>query len=159
DRVVTPRIGKPVEINALWYNALRAMAGFATLASRSAQPWTDLADRVERSFARFWCERTGGCHDVLDGPDGDEPSIRPNPIIAVALPASPLPSDRQRRVVETVARHLLTPVGLRSLAPEDPAYCGRYGGGVTDRDCAYHQGSVWAWLLGPFALAWRRVFG
>jgi predicted glycogen debranching enzyme len=159
DRVVTPRIGKPVEINALWYNALRTMAGFAILTGRPAQPWRDLADRVERSFARFWCERTGGCHDVLDGPDGDDASIRPNQLFAVALPASPLPSDRQRRVVETVARHLLTPVGLRSLAPEDPAYCGRYGGGVTERDCAYHQGAVWAWLLGPFALAWRRVFG
>jgi glycogen debranching enzyme len=159
DWVVTPRIGKPVEINALWYNALRAMQAFAVTAGRPAGEWTSLSTRVAHSFARFWCERTGGCYDVIDGPDGDDATIRPNQIFAVGLPASPLPSDRQRRVVETCARHLLTPMGLRSLAPGEPAYCGRYGGDVRARDCAYHQGAVWAWLLGPFALAWRRVFG
>jgi predicted glycogen debranching enzyme len=159
DRVVTPRIGKPVEINALWYNALRAMAGFAAVVGEPTAPWTALGDRVARSFERFWCERTGGCYDVLDGPDGDDATIRPNQIFAVSLAASPLAADRQRGVVEACARHLLTPVGLRSLAPGEPAYCGRYEGGVYARDCAYHQGASWAWLLGPFALAWRRVFG
>ena len=159
DRVITPRIGKPVEINALWYNALRAMAAFAATAGRPGGPWTALGDRVARSFARFWCERTGGCYDVLDGPDGDDDAIRPNQIFAVSLPASPLPADRQRRVVEACARHLLTPMGLRSLAPGEPAYCSRYAGDAPARDCAYHQGTVWAWLLGPFAVAWQRVFG
>jgi len=156
DWVVTPRIGKPVEINALWYNALRALAGFARRLGRD-DPWTALAARVERSFARFWCEATGGCYDVIDGPDGDDAAIRPNQLFAVALPASPLPPERQRRVVDACARHLLTPVGLRSLAPGDPAYRGRYGCTVHERDGAYHQGTVWSWLLGPFALAWRRV--
>jgi predicted glycogen debranching enzyme len=159
DWVVTPRIGKPVEINALWYNALRVMAAFAATAGRPGAPWTVLADRVARSFERFWCERTSGCYDVLDGPDGDDAAIRPNQIFAVALPASPLPADRQRRVVEACARHLLTPVGLRSLAPGEPGYRGHYAGGVHERDGAYHQGTAWPWLLGPFALAWSRVFG
>ncbi len=159
DWVVTPRIGKPVEINALWYNVLCTMAEFARVAGRPAPAWTALAERVARSFARFWCERTGCCYDVIDGPDGDDARLRPNQIFAVSLPASPLAADRQRRVVEACARHLLTPMGLRSLAPGDPAYCGRYQGDVLARDGAYHQGAVWAWLLGPFALAWRRVFG
>ncbi|HSE91965.1 MAG TPA: amylo-alpha-1,6-glucosidase [Methylomirabilota bacterium] len=158
DWVVTPRAGKPVEINALWYNALRVMAAFARRLGRRDDPWTAVADRVERSFARFWCERTGCCYDVIDGPGGDDDALRPNQVFAVSLPASPLPPERQRRVVEVCARHLLTPMGLRSLAPGHPAYRGRYEGGVRERDGAYHQGLVWSWLLGPFALAWRRVF-
>lgn len=159
DRVVTPRIGKPVEVNALWYNALQAMAGFAARLGRPADPWHVQAARVARAFDRFWNEVTGCCHDVIDGPDGHDPSIRPNQILAVSLPASPLPADRQRRVVEACARHLLASFGLRSLGPTHPDYRGRYEGGPAQRDGLYHQGPVWGWLLGPFALAHHRVHG
>jgi predicted glycogen debranching enzyme len=159
DRVVTPRTGKAVELNALWYNALRAMASFARRLGRSAQRWDDRAARVATGFGRFWSERAGYCHDVIDGPDGDDLSLRPNQIFAVSLPASPLPADRQRGVVDACARHLLTSHGLRSLAPDDARYRGRYGGDPAARDGAYHQGTVWAWLLGPFALAHFRVHG
>jgi predicted glycogen debranching enzyme len=159
DWVVTPRIGKPVEINALWYNALRAMAGFARRVRRPAAAWDAAADRVRESFARFWCEAAGYCYDVIDGPAGDDRSLRPNQIFAVSLPESPLPPERQRAVVDACARQLLTSHGLRSLAPGDPAYRGRYGGPQRERDGAYHQGTVWGWLLGPFALAYARAYG
>jgi predicted glycogen debranching enzyme len=157
DRVVTPRIGKPVEINALWYNALSAMAGFARRLGRSPAAWEAMAAQAAASFARFWNAETGHCHDVIDGPAGHEAALRPNQILAVSLPASPLSPDRQRRVVDACARHLLTSYGLRSLAPGEPGYQSRYVGGPRERDGAYHQGTAWAWLLGPFALAHHRV--
>jgi predicted glycogen debranching enzyme len=157
DHVVTPRIGKPVEINALWYNALCAMRGFAERLGQPAAGWHAMAERVRAGFARFWNDADGCCFDVLDGPAGADRSIRPNQILAVSLPASPLSSDQQRRVVDVCARRLSTSYGLRSLAPEDPAYRGRCAGGPGARDAAYHQGTVWAWLLGPFALAHFRV--
>ena len=159
DWVVTPRIGKPVEINALWYNALRAMAGFARRLKRDATRWDAAADRVRDGFGRFWNERAGYCYDVLEGPHGDDLSLRPNQIFAVALSESPLSVERQRGVVEVCARHLLTSHGLRSLSPADSAYRGAYGGGQVERDGAYHQGTVWGWLLGPFAIAHARVYG
>jgi len=159
DWVVTPRIGKPVEINALWYNALCAMAGFARALERASEPWDAAAERVRRSFARFWCEPAGHCFDVLDGPDGDDAALRPNQIFAVSLPESPLGPEQQRRVVDACARHLLTSYGLRSLAPGHPDYCGSCSGVQLARDGAYHQGTVWGWLLGPFALAHARVHG
>ncbi|HVG77208.1 MAG TPA: amylo-alpha-1,6-glucosidase [Patescibacteria group bacterium] len=159
DSVVTPRIGKPVEINALWYNALAAMAGFARALERPHDPWEAAAERVRRSFARFWCEAAGYCYDVVDGPDGDDAALRPNQIFAVSLPESPLPPEQQRRVVDACARHLLTSYGLRSLAPGHPAYCASCHGAPLARDGAYHQGTVWGWLLGPFALAHARVYG
>jgi predicted glycogen debranching enzyme len=159
DWVVTPRMGKPVEINALWYNALRAMAGFARRLRRPAGAWDAAADRVREGFARFWYEPGGYCSDVLEGPDGDDHALRPNQILAVSLPESPLPPARQRRVVDVCARHLLTSFGLRSLAPTDAAYRGRCTGGPHERDGAYHQGTVWGWLLGPFALAHARAHG
>jgi predicted glycogen debranching enzyme len=159
DWVVTPRIGKPVEINALWYNALRAMAAFARRLDRDAAPWDALADRAGAGFARFWNEAAGYCYDVIDGPEGHDDSLRPNQIFAVSLPESPLEPERQRRVVEACARDLLASFGLRSLAPGHPRYRPRYEGGVLERDGAYHQGPVWGWLLGPFALAHLRVHG
>jgi predicted glycogen debranching enzyme len=159
DRVVTPRMGKPVEINALWYNALSAMAQLAAVAGTPAAPWADMAARAARGFERFWNEPAGHCHDVIDGPDGDDPTLRPNQIFAVSLPASPLPPDRRRKVVDVCARHLLASFGLRSLGPGERDYTGRYGGGPAERDGAYHQGAVWGWLLGPFALAHLRVYG
>jgi predicted glycogen debranching enzyme len=159
DRVVTPRTGKPVEINALWYNALLAMSSLARAAGKDHVPWDDLAGRARAGFSRFWNEAAGACYDVIDGLSGDDATLRPNQILAVSLPASPLPPDRQGRVVDMCARRLLTSVGLRSLAPGEREYVGRYGGGPTDRDGAYHQGPAWGWLLGPFALAHFRVYG
>jgi len=159
DWVVTPRAGKPVEVNALWYNALCAMAGFAERLGHPVGPWRSLATRVAAGFERFWNAEAGHCHDVIDGPGGDDATRRPNQIFAVSLPASPLGPDRQRQVVDACARHLLTSYGLRSLAPGSPGYQGRYVGGVRERDGAYHQGTVWAWLLGPFALAHFKIYG
>jgi predicted glycogen debranching enzyme len=159
DRVVTPRMGKPVEVNALWYNALRALAGFARRLQRPAAAWDAAAERVRDGFGRFWYAPGGYCYDVLDGPGGDDPALRPNQLLAVAMPDSPLTPERQRRVVDACARHLLTSFGLRSLAPSDPAYCGRCAGTQHQRDGAYHQGTVWAWLLGSFALAHARTHG
>jgi predicted glycogen debranching enzyme len=157
DWVVTPRTGKAVEINALWYNALRSMTAFARRLGQPAERWERLAERVGTGFERFWNEAAGYCFDVVDGPEGDDDALRPNQIFAVSLPESPLSPERQRQVVEACARHLLTSFGLRSLAPGHPQYKGRYGGGPWERDGAYHQGTVWGWLLGPFALAHLRV--
>ena len=156
DWVVTPRVGKPVEINALWYNALRIMSAFAT---RLAVPdrFGSLAEAAGRSFARFVRADGGGLYDVVDGPNGDDTSVRPNQIFAVSLPHSPLSSAEQARVVRVCRRHLLTPFGLRSLAASNPAYHPYYRGTVAQRDGGYHQGPVWAWLLGPFSLAVYRV--
>jgi predicted glycogen debranching enzyme len=159
DWVVTPRTGKAVEINALWHNALRAMAAFARRLGRSPGEWETEAARVAAGFGRFWNEAAGCCFDVIDGPSGDDASVRPNQIFAVSLPASPLGPEQQRGVVEACARHLLTSFGLRSLDPRHPDYKGRYEGGPRERDGAYHQGTVWGWLLGPFALAHFKVHG
>ena len=158
DRVITPRVGKAVEVNALWYNALCAMRGFAQRLGRPTGSWESLAERVQTGFDRFWNGAAGCCFDVLDGPEGHDASIRPNQIFAVSLPASPLPAARQRQVVDACARRLATSYGLRSLDPDDPRYCGRYLGDPQGRDGAYHQGTAWAWLMGPFALAYFRVY-
>ncbi len=157
DWVVTPRIGKPVEINALWFNALHAMSGFARRLGRPTAPWDEMAARVGRSFDRFWNASAGHCYDVVDGPDGDDGTLRPNQIFAVSLPQTPLSPERQRILVDVCARRLLTSYGLRSLAPGHPEYRGHYGGDAAARDASYHQGPVWGWLLGPFALAHFRV--
>jgi glycogen debranching enzyme len=159
DWVVTPRIGKPIEINALWLNAASTMGRFARLLKRPETCYSYLLKRARKGFARFWNETTGCCFDVLDGPDGNDPTVRPNQIFAVSLPESPLTDAQQRAVVDTCTRHLLTSHGLRSLSPNDPRYRGHYGGSQLDRDGSYHQGTVWAWLLGPFALAHLRVYG
>ena len=158
DWVVTPRVGKPVEINALWYNALRIMSAFA---ARLGKPdtFSAAAESARRSFARFVRPDGEGLYDVIDGPNGESASIRPNQIFAVSLPHSPLSSDAQASVVRVCRRHLLTPYGLRSLAPGEPGYRGAYEGDVRERDSCYHEGPVWAWLLGPFSLAAYRVTG
>jgi len=158
DWVVTPRIGKPVEVNALWHSALVTMARFAARMGKPASPYAAMAQAVERSFGRFWNEAAGCCFDVIDGPEGNDASMRPNQILAVSLPASALSPAQQRAVVDSCARELLTSHGLRSLAPGHPAYVPRYGGGPRERDGAYHQGTVWGWLLGHFALAHLRVY-
>jgi len=158
DWVVTPRTGKPVEINALWYNALVAMMEFAEHLGRSQSEYAELTNMTKRGFARF--VRPGGAlYDVIDGPDGHDSTIRPNQIMAVSLPHSALESAQQAAVVAECRRELLTSYGLRSLSPRHPAFHSNYVGGVYDRDSGYHQGPVWAWLLGHFALAEYRVTG
>jgi predicted glycogen debranching enzyme len=161
DHVITPRRGKPVEIQALWYNALRVMEGLARAFgfTDDERKYAAMASRARDSFnGQFWNEEAGCLYDVLDGAARDA-SLRPNQIFAASLPHSMLSDERARRVVETVERELLTPYGLRSLAPADSQYSGRYGGGPAERDAAYHQGAVWAWLIGPFVTAYLRVHG
>jgi predicted glycogen debranching enzyme len=143
-RPVTPRAGKTCEINALWYGSLRKME---RLAQALNQPWdADLADRVRKSYQKFWNSENGCLFDVLNPEDG---SIRPNQIFAAAIPDL-LPELKRRSVVEVVIRELLTPYGLRTLSPRDPRYIGRYEGGPHQRDEAYHQGTVWPWLMGSY---------
>jgi predicted glycogen debranching enzyme len=159
DWVVTPRIGKPVEVNALWINALETMAVFAKLLAKRGDAYETLAAQARKSFQKFWNAARGCCYDVIDSPGiGNDASLRPNQILAVSLPVSPLSLEQQKSVVEVCARNLLTSHGLRSLAPGEPGYTGHYGGSPRDRDAAYHQGTVWGWLLGPFALAHYRVY-
>jgi predicted glycogen debranching enzyme len=155
DWVVTPRIGKPVEIQALWYNALRIVASFTSDAS-----YVEPADRVRDSFLRrFFRAELGYLADVVDGPDGDELHLRPNQIFAASLPHQLVDGPVAASVVDHVGRALLTPVGLRSLSPDDAAYRGDYAGGPVRRDGGYHQGPVWSWLLGPYAEAHVRIYG
>lgn len=156
DWVVTPRMGKPVEINALWYNALRVMESFSRIFGWG-DDYGELAEHVRIGFDAFWHREGGYLYDVL-APHPDA-SIRPNQIFAVSLPYSPLDLNRATSVVETVERSLLTPYGLRSLAPHHPDYRGQYGGDQWARDGAYHQGTVWGWLIGPFIDAYLRVHG
>ncbi|HEY9617908.1 MAG TPA: amylo-alpha-1,6-glucosidase [Microcoleaceae cyanobacterium] len=158
DWVVTPRIGKPVEINALWYNALRTAAHLARRIGKPHQEYEAIADRAQARFSRFWNAELGYCYDVLDSLDGDDASLRPNQIFAVSLTESPLNHAQQKGVVDACSRSLLTSHGLRSLASCDPLYQGHYGGDPVKRDAAYHQGTVWGWLLGPFVLAHLRVY-
>ncbi len=159
DRPVTPRMGKPVEVNALWYNALVTLGQFARALGKSQDTYGQMAERTRQGFQRFWNSQAGCCFDVLDAPQGaNDTSLRPNQIFAVSLPASPLLPEQQRAVVDVCARRLLTSHGLRSLAPGEPPYQGNYAGGPRERDAAYHQGTVWGWLLGPFVLAHLRVY-
>jgi len=159
--VVTPRIGKPVEIQALWYNALRIMEGLAhSFEDTTAQNlYGTMATLVHWSFNRlFWNEKARCLYDVVNGGPPDA-SIRPNQIFAVSLPHSMLSSETAKAVVGKVQELLLTPYGLRTLAPTDPQYRGHYTGDQTNRDGAYHQGTVWPWLLGPFLTAYIKVNG
>lgn len=160
DWVVTPRRGKAVEINALWYNALRLLEGWLReIGDESeAREIGTHAQRANESFhRRFWNPEQGYLFDVVDGEKGNDPSCRPNQIFAVSLDHPILARDRWPAVVEVVQQRLVTPVGLRSLAPSSPDYQPRYDGDLRARDAAYHQGTVWAWLIGPFLDAWLRV--
>jgi glycogen debranching enzyme len=159
DRVITPRRGKPIEINALWYNALRACEGFAERLRRSPEPYRSAAQRCAASMQRYWNAELGWCYDVLDGPGGDDATLRPNQLLAVSLPASALSDQQARAIVDACAAKLWTSLGLRTLAPDDPNYHGTYLGDQTARDEAYHQGTVWPWLLGPFVRAHLRAYG
>ncbi len=161
DWVVTPRRGKAVEVNALWYNALKLTEGWVREehGEQAAAEYGRWAARCRESFnQRFWHAAGGYLYDVVDGDHGDDPSMRPNQLFAVALPHPVLDEDRWRPVVEAVRAELLTPAGLRSLAPGSPDYKPRYFGDRRARDAAYHQGTVWPWLIGPFIDAWLRVY-
>ncbi|MFN0303884.1 MAG: amylo-alpha-1,6-glucosidase [Burkholderiales bacterium] len=159
DWVVTPRIGKAVELNALWYNAVNSVSWFAERIGHPHEQYLNIAARLRAGFARFINPENGGLFDVLDGPNGNDPTVRPNQIFAVSLPFSPLEPAVQSTVVRQCGRELLGSFGLRSLSPQHPDYRGRYRGGPTERDSSYHQGPIWAWLLGHYALAEYRVTG
>lgn len=159
DWVVTPRRGKAVEINALWYNALVLLDRWLREEGGGGErDFGALAGRVRASFnRRFWYDAGGYLYDVVDGEAGDDSACRPNQILAVSLPSPVLDPARWPRVFEVVRERLLTPVGLRSLAPGHPDYKPKYYGDLRTRDAAYHQGTVWAWLAGPFIDAWLKV--
>jgi predicted glycogen debranching enzyme len=162
DWVVTPRHGKPVEIQALWVRSLEVGEALARKFGEE-----DYADRChnDRSNAiasfrkRFWYEDGGYLYDVIDGPEGNDASVRPNQLYAISLVDELVPHDRALKILRLVQEQLLTPVGLRTLSPHDPRYRPRYEGGVLERDGAYHQGTVWPFLLGPFVTAWIKVHG
>ena len=159
--VVTPRYGKPVEVNALWYNALRVMEELCGRFKeiQKEEQYRGIADRVQQSFNQaFWNSDDRCLFDCIAG-DYKDRKIRPNQIFAVSLPFSLLPLERAQSVVKIVQEKLLTPFGLRSLAPEDPDYRKAYRGNPIERDSAYHQGTVWAWLMGPFVDAYLNAFG
>lgn len=160
----TPRVGKPVELNALWLNALNTLANFsrhfgsAKAGRDSEKKFRDAAERVRINFGRFWNLVKNCCFDVLDGPEGNDAAIRPNQIFAVSLPISGLGQEQQRAVVDICARELLTSAGVRTLSPDDSNYHGRYEGSQEERDRAYHQGTAWPWLIGPFVMAHLKIY-
>lgn len=159
DWVVTPRTGKAVEIQALWYNALCIMADLASRFgdAEGSSTYTSMAEIVKETFgSQFWNDEAQCLFDVINGDELDR-SIRPNQIFAVSLPHSMLNDDKAQKVVEKVEAELLTPVGLRSLSPNDPRYVASYVGSPVDRDASYHQGTVWGWLIGPFIDAYRKT--
>ena len=167
DWVVTPRIGKPVELNALWYNVLRTLAAFLGPAgsrpardAAAADSYAAQAERARAAFRRRFI-RPGARYlaDVVDGPQGDDLAVRPNQIFAVSLPYPLLEGAEAAAVVDAVGESLLASYGLRSLSPDNPAYHGDYGGDQRQRDGAYHQGPVWGWLAGAYAEAYYRVHG
>jgi predicted glycogen debranching enzyme len=163
DWVVTPRRGKAVEINALWYNALCLLAGWLRESddAESAQVYEDHAKRARESFNdRFWFADGGYLYDVVDcngQPGTYDLSCRPNQLFAISLDHPVLDESRWKSVLDVAEKELLTPVGMRSLSPKDPEYKPLYAGDLRSRDGAYHQGTVWAWLIGPFIDAWLKI--
>lgn len=157
DWVVTPRAGKPVEINALWYHALRLMERWARRLGEPSSRYHDLADRVRSSFERYWFAEGGYLYDVIDGPNGNDRALRPNQVFALSLEDDLVDPNRARAILEIVDRELLTPFGLRTLAPLDPNFHSTFHGDQRERDAAYHQGMVWPWLIGAYVDANLRV--
>jgi predicted glycogen debranching enzyme len=164
---VTPRRGKPVEINALWYSALRWAEQWATqlqeqpgidasMLSKQARRYSYQAEQVQASLQKFWNPAQGYLYDTIKPDDYPDPSVRPNAVIALSLHHCGFPEAIGQRVLQVACDRLLTPYGLRSLDPADPRYVGQYRGGIWQRDRAYHQGTVWSWLIGPFIRAWQR---
>jgi predicted glycogen debranching enzyme len=160
DWVVTPRRGKAVEINALWYNALCLLRDWLRAAGNpEAEEIAGRAEQARHSFnRRFWYDKGRYLYDVINGENGDDPSFRPNQLLAISLDNPVLDEERWPAVVDKVRERLVTPVGLRSLAPGEPDYKSRYFGDLRARDAAYHEGTVWAWLIGPFIDAWMRTY-
>lgn len=161
DVVYTPRRGKPVELAALWYNALNCMLLFSDELNKTEQSdlYSSMADTTERSFQeKFWNSETNYCYDVIEDNDS---TLRPNQLIAASLNWSPLSQEQRYKIIEACSQHLLTSHSIRTLSPDDESgkYKGTYGGDVFQRDGSYHQGVGWAWLLGPFVLGHLRVFG
>lgn len=155
--VVTPRHGKPVEINGLWINALRIMEAWADRLGLDGLTYKIRAEQAEASFEqKFWSEMLGFYLDTVDPDDG---SLRPNQVIAMSLPFGPAQGERAKKALEHVTVDLLTPYGLRTLGPREPAYRGRFKGALPELDAAYHQGTVWPWLLGPYCDAVMRITG
>ncbi len=149
--VVTPRRGKPVEVNALWYNAARLLGDWSDRLGKPSDHFHAAADRARQSFnERFWYPEGGYLYDVVDGEAGDDPTLRPNQLLAIGLAYPTLDRRRWETVLERVEERLLTPRGLRTLDPAAPGYCGHYGGDQRTRDGAYHQGTVWPWLTGAY---------
>ncbi|HEY4870873.1 MAG TPA: amylo-alpha-1,6-glucosidase [Candidatus Dormibacteraeota bacterium] len=158
--VVTPRRGKPIEVNALWYNALRLTADWCERAMRPAGAYRQMAAQAHASAQeRFWYPDGGYCYDVVDAPAGDDPSLRPNQVIALGLVYPLIEGESARRAFDVVTQKLLTPYGLRTLSPDDPRYQSSYRGDQRARDAAYHMGLVWPWLLGPYLDAHRHLDG
>jgi glycogen debranching enzyme len=158
DWVVTPRRGKPVEIQALWYNALKLMAAWGEELGVEHRSYAAHANRARETFnERFWNARSGCLYDVIDGPNGDDASIRPNQVFAISLPHPILYERYWEPVIDTVRNRLLTAYGLRTLSAEHPDYKAHYRGDLRSRDAAYHQGTVWPWLIGPYIDAYLRV--
>jgi predicted glycogen debranching enzyme len=158
--VVTPRRGKPIEVNALWYNALRLTADWCERAMRPAGAYRQMATQAHASAQeRFWYPDGGYCYDVVDAPAGDDPSLRPNQVIALGLVYPLIEGEPARRAFDVVTQKLLTPYGLRTLSPDDPRYQSSYRGDQRARDAAYHMGLVWPWLLGPYLDAHRHLDG
>ena len=155
---ITPRIGKPVEINALWFNALCSMIEFTNHLGKTTSIYEDASKKTKLGFKRFWNPQKNCLYDVIDGPTGDDPTIRPNQILAVSLFNSPIEPQLQKAVVDLCGQHLLTSFGLHSLAQTEPGYIGWYQGDRWQRDNAYHQGTVWGWLIGPFVSAYLKVY-
>jgi predicted glycogen debranching enzyme len=171
DWVVTPRRGKAVEINALWYNALRLTVEWIDIVGDKDADLAHLVQQADLTYnnfqKRFWNPNLNALYDIVDSPeekDGklvnpqDDASIRPNQVIAISLKYPVLAEDKWKPVLEVVSQELLTPVGLRSLSPHDNTYKAKYDGDLRTRDAAYHQGTVWAWLIGPFCNAWHRAY-
>ena len=158
DWVVTPRRGKPVEVNALWYNAVRMLDDWSRHLGKATSRYREAAAQAYESFnERFWYADGGYLYDVVDGENGDDASMRPNQVLAIGLVYPTLDPRRWESILHQVDRQLLTPFGLRTLSPDSPDYHGHYGGDQRSRDGAYHQGTVWPWLLGPYADACKRA--
>ncbi len=161
DWVVTPRRGKAVEINALWYNALNVMIKFLKKEqpeSKNINKYTEYAVLARESFNRkFWFERGGYLYDIVEGESGNDNALRPNQIFALSLPNEILDKKYWQQIINIVQEKLLTPFGLRSLSADHPDYKTKYFGDLRSRDAAYHQGTVWAWLIGPFIDAWLKI--
>lgn len=157
DFVVTPRIGKPVEVNALWYNALKNMERFSEDLGMQSKKFNDLSQIVEQGFLNFWNEEEGYCYDVLNSPNGNDKSLRPNQIIALSLNHCPLSQFQKKSIIDICGRYLVSYFGVRSLAKFSAQYKGCYFGSPFERDYSYHQGTSWSWLLGNYAIAYYNV--